>query len=556
MCISDFTPDNNRQKHDEEHEKWSRRAFLQALGLAGSGSMLLGGNALSASRPSPLTAALNTSENDKILVLIRLNGGNDGLNTIVPVYDFDRYAQFRPKIHIPFNNLLRLNDDFYMPDFMEGLQPLWGEGGMKVVHGVGYENHNLSHFSSSDIFASTDTNNDTQTGWFGRYFDNHGDFSNYLLNPPPDPAAIQVGNIGNLIFQGDDVNYAFTINNVTELERIAEEGVVHSLTDLIPDCTYEDQLYFLRGSINTTYEYSGTIFNAFQPANNAVEYPQGSLARQLATVARLIKGGLGTKIYMVSISGFDTHSAQPERHKALLTELSDSVKSFYQDLAATGMEKRALSMTFSEFGRRVFENGSYGTDHGTAAPVMLFGPGIEGQGFIGEHPALDQLIRGGNMQHTVDFRDVYASVMAEWLCIDRNLVSTALLGRPSTLLGLGLPCSTDDNTIIESGEVPSEDDLAEEPLPQEDGITFEHFPSYGPDKAVYINYTVPQAAHLVVRLFNILGQNIGTLRNEMVTEGRHKLDLQQATGAQLSRGQYIYSISMGGKIYSKSVVIS
>ncbi|WP_335965047.1 DUF1501 domain-containing protein [Galbibacter sp. PAP.153] len=558
MCNHHYTPFNNKAKHDEEHEKWSRRSFLQALGLAGSGSMLLGGNILSASSPSPLTAALAASENDNILILIRLNGGNDGLNTIVPVYDFDTYANYRPKIHIPFNNLTRLNDDFYIPKYMDSLQTLWGNGGMKVIHGVGYENHNMSHFSSSDIFASTDLENHTNTGWMGRYFDNHEDFSNYLLNPPTDPAAIQVGNIGNLIFQGEDVNYAFTINNVTELERIAEEGVVHSLHDLIPECTYEEQLYFLRGTANTTYEYSGIISDAFKAASNSVEYPEGSLARQLATVARLIKGGLGTKIYMVSLSGFDTHSAQPERHQKLMTEIADSTDSFFKDLEAGGHHKRVLTMTFSEFGRRVYENGSFGTDHGTAAPMLLFGPGMESQGFIGEHPDLNNLIRGGNLQNSIDFRDVYASIMAEWLCIDATLVSAALNGRASTLLGMGMPCSNEDNTVIE-GEPPIADGgnepEVEEPI-EEEITNFDHFPSYGNGKNVFINYSVPNASHVVIRLYNILGQDLGTLKNEMSLEGKFKVNIKENTNNRLSRGQYIYSISYNGKIYSKSVILS
>ncbi|MCM5662006.1 DUF1501 domain-containing protein [Galbibacter mesophilus] len=562
MCNHNYTPFNNKEKHDEEHEKWSRRSFLQALGLAGSGSMLLGGNILSASAPSPLTSALNASENDNILILIRLTGGNDGLNTIIPAYDFDTYANFRPKIHIPFNNLTRLNDAFYMPKYMENLEKLWGDGGMKVVHGVGYENHNLSHFSSSDIFASTDVNNQTRTGWMGRYFDNHGDFSNYLLNPPSDPAAIQVGNIGNLIFQGDDVNYAFTINNVTELERIAEEGVVHSLLDLMPDCTYEEQLYFLRGAANTTYEYAGVISEKFKAASNSVEFPNGSLGRQLATVSRLIKGGLGTKIYMVSLGGFDTHSAQPERHQRLMTEVADAVDAFYQDLEAGGHHKRVLSMTFSEFGRRVYENGSFGTDHGTSAPMLLFGPGIEGQGFIGEHPDLNDLIRGGNLKNSVDFRDVYASVMSEWLCIDNNLVSAALNGQTASLLGLGLTCSSVDNTVIE-GQGPIVDgsdpmpDIIEPDMPEfENATTFEHFPSYGEDKNVYVNYTVPTAAHLVIKLYNILGQDLGTIVNEMSFEGQHKVNITEAAKKTFNRGHYIYSISYNGKSYSKSIVLS
>ena len=148
--------------HNQEHKKWSRRSFIQALGLVGSGSILLGNKSVTASVPSPLISALSASESDRVLVLIRLKGGNDGLNTIVPIYDYDRYANLRPSIKLTEQSLYNLSPSFGLPSFMSDLQSLWGNGAMKVVHGVGYNDASLSHFSGADIWASTDINDITQ----------------------------------------------------------------------------------------------------------------------------------------------------------------------------------------------------------------------------------------------------------------------------------------------------------------------------------------------------------------------------------------------------------
>ena len=214
--------------HSQEHKKWSRRSFIQALGLVGGGSILLGSKNVTASVPSPLISALSASESDRVLVLIRLKGGNDGLNTIVPIYDYDRYANFRPTLKLEESSLYNLTPDFGLPSFMSDLQSLWGNGAMKVVHGVGYNDASLSHFSGSDIWASTDLNDSIQTGFLGRHYEDL--YPDYLVNPPAIPPAIQIGSIGNLIFDGDDNNYAFSVANPDQLASIAESGTVHDLS--------------------------------------------------------------------------------------------------------------------------------------------------------------------------------------------------------------------------------------------------------------------------------------------------------------------------------------
>ncbi len=533
MCNnSNYKKQSHQSKlHDEEHKKWNRRSFLQALGLAGAGTMMVGGMPLSASNSSRLASAISQSESDRILVLIRLKGGNDGLNTIVPIYDYDTYANLRPTIKHNLNRLTALGSDFGIPDFMNPLINLWDNGAMKVIHGVGYEDSNQSHFAGSDVWASTDPTGTEQTGFLGRYFQEV--YPDYLTNLPEIPAAVQIGSIGNLIFDGDSTNYAFSVANPDQLETIAENGTVHDVNNL-PDCIYGEQLGFLRTTTNTTFQYAGTIHDAYSNASSNPNYTDSNLGRQLEIVSRLIKGNLGTKVYLVTLDGFDTHANQVQDHENLLTDLSNSVKTFYDDLALAGMDQNVLSMTFSEFGRRVFENGSNGTDHGAAAPLMLFGPAIEGNGFVGQHPSLNNLT-DGNLDYQQDFREVYATVLSEWLCVDNNLVNTALLGGNYNTIDLGFNCSA-----------LSVDDFNQE--------RFKHFVTY-PNKDTIIHFINPFTQHTVIKLYDITGREISTLKNEMLFAGEHRINVKSTIGTKLTIGQYIYRISVGRQNFSKSLLI-
>lgn len=519
--------------HDREHTVWNRRSFIQALGLAGAGGIMLGQAAVSASRPSPLAVALSQSENDNILVIIRLKGGNDGLNTIVPVYAYDDYANLRPTIKHAQNDLYNLNADFAIPTYMESLQSVWGEGKMKVIHGVGYQNQNLSHFRSSDIWASGEPEFVEPTGWWGRYFEDI--YPDYLVNPPAVPPAIQIGSTDNIVLEGNDTSYAFSFANASQLENVAQNGNLHDVVN-IPDCLYGNKLQFLRAMTNTTYIYSQVIHDAYMASSNSVNYENLPLSEQLAMIARMVKGGLGTKVYMVTLDGFDNHANQVNDHRALLEDLSKSIKNFYEDLATAGMDDKVLAMTISEFGRRPYENGSNGTDHGAASPVMLFGAGLNGSGFVGTHPDINEWDADDNLIPTTDFRDVYSSVLTDWFCLDPSVVSSILLNYGYTTLDLGFSCDT--------LETPSFEDVTR----------FEHFPVYKNNR-VYIHFKLPTTAHVDVRLYDITGREIGALTNEMLFPGAHNIDVLAKVRATLSTGQYIYRIAIGGQFYSKSLLI-
>jgi uncharacterized protein (DUF1501 family) len=523
----------DHKHHNHEHDYWSRRSFIQALGLVGGGSMLLGKQSVSAAQATPLTVALAESQNDNILVIIRLNGGNDGLNTIVPVYDYATYANLRPNIRHFEPNLMPLNDDFSIPNYMNDLESVWGDGQMKVVHGVGYPDQNLSHFRSSDIWASAAHQYEEPTGWWGRYFEDL--YPDYLVNPPEAPPAIQVGNIGNLIFDGFDNNYAFTFANIEQLQTVGANGALHDVVN-VPNCVYGDKLTFLRAAANTTFTYSGVIHDAYMASNNNANYGNGSLATQLAAVARLIKGGLGTKVYMVSLGSFDTHANQRYAHQSLLQDLSSSIKAFYEDLGSGGWDQKVLSMTISEFGRRPYENGSSGTDHGAASPMMLFGPALNGSGFVGEHPDLLTWDDYDNLIPSTDFRDVYASVLSNWFCLDQQVIDSILLNHNYQSLDLGLDCQT-----LSVGN----------PKPF---MRFTHRPVYQNNQTL-IEIETQQTAHGRITLYDIMGRELVTLADRMFFPGRHSIDVRQSAGIRLSYGQYIYRITFAGQQYSKSILI-
>ena len=338
-----------------------------------------------------------------------MKGGNDGLNTIIPLYDYSTYRNLRPNVGLKESEITKINEAIGIPKTLDPLTPFWAEGKMKILHSVGYEEQNLSHFRSADIWASAqdDTTFDA-SGWYGRFIEQ--EFPDFLDNPPTIPPAIQIGGSANVAFNDKNMtNLAISVQDPEEIAEIAETGQLFPTANL-PECYYGEQVGFVRAVANNTFFYARILSETYKASKNEVEY-SGDLGAQLATVARLIKGNLGTKLYMVSIDGFDTHANQITNHPLLLSELSNSIADFYKDLNAGGRSQDVLCMTISEFGRRIEENGSNGTDHGAAAPMMLFGEGLNGSGFIGKQPDLQNVDEVGNLVFDTDFRSVYATVL-------------------------------------------------------------------------------------------------------------------------------------------------
>ena len=519
------------EAHIRDHQNWSRRSFLQMMGLTGGGSMLMGSWMVNVLGSAGLQMALNSSESDRILVLIRLKGGNDGMNMIIPLYDYSRYQSLRPTIHVPQADLNPLSELFGLPKTMNKLRTKWLDGAVRVVNGVGYPDQNLSHFRSTDIWSSAgDANVSDTSGWLGRYLIDQ--YPDYLTKPPSIPPAIQIGAAGTLVFNDHDNNsLALSVSEPDELYEIAQNGQLYPL-DNLPDCYYGEQLGWLRTLVNSTFIYADVVKKAYDISSNEEPYPNSSLGRQLALVARLIKGNLGTRLYMVTHDGFDTHADQQRNHPRLLQDLSDSVAAFYDDLAHSQLDRSVLGMTISEFGRRPQQNASNGCDHGAAAPLLLFGPGLNGNGFTGDGPSLRDLDESGNLKFNTDFRSVYASVLENWLCVDGVTVD-AVLGRAFPRLDLGFACSP---TAVHK---PTAAD-------------FYRQVRYLPDGGVMLVYRLPQAAQVKVELYNILGQRVQTLFAGQQVEGEHQIHLPPGG---LAAAPYVFRIEAGRVVASEMIRI-
>lgn len=406
-----------------------RRTFIKTTSL--SLPVLLNGFRLSAMPMSSLFSAFNL-DNDRILVLINLIGGNDGLNTIIPLDQYDKLANVRSNIILPQSALLDVGFDNAFHPAMTGLKDVFDNGKMSVVQSVGYPNQNRSHFRSTDIWNSASPANEVwTTGWLGRYFQQ--EYPDYPTGYPnadyPDPFAITIGSLVSETCQGTVTNFSMAINDPFNINPLANPG-----NDPLPDTPYGDELAFLRTSFQQTNAYSDAIEAAASAGANVVDYPaDSSLAQALKNVALLITGGLKTRVYVVSIGGFDTHanqvvSGEPTNgtHAQLLSQLSTAVNLFLQDIEQQGHDKRVLCMTYSEFGRRIRSNESLGTDHGDAAPLMLFGSCVA-PGFIGDNPEIPE---NPEVQDAVamqyDFRNVYGSVLEDWFQVPADAVRALL----------------------------------------------------------------------------------------------------------------------------------
>ena len=297
-------------------------------------------------------------DTDRVLVLIQLGGGSDGLNVVVPVTN-DRYYQLRPTIAVQPANTFALDSDFGLNGVMGSLESMWGEGQMAVVHAVGYPDHNLSHFRSTDIWASASGSDETlNTGWTGRYLDE--EYPDYVSNPPEYPVALRIGGATGMLLRGGATTMGMSFSNASQFDQLAATGELYDESD-VPDNVFGEELAFVRSVYNASLRYVEAVIDAADAGTNDpnAAYPGGGLGDSLAIVARLIKGGLQSRLYVVHHGGFDTHSNQNGSQPGLLQALAEAASAFQTDLEAGGRDEDVLTMTFSEFGRRVEENGRW-----------------------------------------------------------------------------------------------------------------------------------------------------------------------------------------------------
>jgi uncharacterized protein (DUF1501 family) len=353
---------------------------------------------------------------DNVLVVIQMGGGNDGLNTIVPFND-DTYYRARPRLAVPKNEIIRVNGDQGFHPRMARLKEMLDRGNMAVVQGVGYPNPSRSHFKSMEIWHTADPEGRAmRVGWIGRYFDSKCpacEVPTAGMNIGSSmPLAMRAdGGQGVTLETPDAFQWMPTMDGLGARE---EQELLKMLNAPAPN--EPGTIDFLRHTAMNAVLSSERVRDAVRQYKGGVDYPNNRFAGSMRLIAQMIAGKLPTKVYYAHMTGFDTHAGQLGAHDTLLEQLSNGVDAFYRDLEAQGNADRVLVVAFSEFGRRVAENGSNGTDHGTAAPMFVFGKRIR-PGLHGSQPSLNDLV-DNDLKHSIDFRSVYATILDRWLGAD------------------------------------------------------------------------------------------------------------------------------------------
>lgn len=390
----------------------SRRKFIQLSSLASASLMVpkfLKGFEF---RP-----AAGEQKNGRVLVVIQLSGGNDGLNTLIP-YRNDLYYKCRPAIGIQKDKLLPLNDEMGLHMALKGIRGLYDEGLVSILNGVGYPDPNRSHFRSMDIWQSASNAQDLVTsGWLGRYLDQApapGNQHNCL--------AVEVDDSLSLAMKGETRN-AIAVRDVAQFRNAAANDYFKSISAHRQD--HEDNLAgYLYQTLASTTSAAEYLFSQQQLAPTFQAYPDTPFGKKMKTIGALINAGTETRVYYVSHGSFDTHVNQKDHQEKLFQQMDDALTSFVADLKQNNRLNDTVIMTFSEFGRRVAQNASNGTDHGTAGNMFILGGQLKKAGVYNDLPSLEDL-DNGDLKYSVDFKQVYATLLDNWLQVD----SQSILGK-------------------------------------------------------------------------------------------------------------------------------
>ncbi|MGJ8661431.1 MAG: DUF1501 domain-containing protein [Bacteroidota bacterium] len=366
---------------------------------------------------------------DRVLVIIRLNGGNDGLNTVIPRDQYSNLSVQRSNILIPETQVLPLTASVGLHPSMTGMKSMFDNGKLSVIQNVGYPEQNRSHFRSMDIWTSGMMDPSNTTGWVGRPFDNaYPNFPDAYPNPTyQDPFAITMGYQVSATCQGIMGNFSHSVENPFDTFSLQTSAALNDGT------YYGSNMEFIATMIGQANAYGNQVNTAANAGTtlSSMYDPNNSLATQLKYVAQMISGGLETKVYILDLGGFDTHDQQvvdgfttTGNHANLMKKLSDAIAAFQDDLQLLGLSSRVAGMTFSEFGRQVASNASLGTDHGDAAPLFLFGSCLNAQ-ILGPNPTISNVLQNqAGVPMQIDFRDVYASILKDWFVVDPVEIQT------------------------------------------------------------------------------------------------------------------------------------
>lgn len=536
-----------------------RRSFIKKMSLSGAGALLLNGLSVNAlANLGGLKNIITSSTNDKVLVLIQLHGGNDGLNTLIPVNQYSEYYNLRKNIAIPesgnrkyltldatlgSNKLLGLHPD------MGAFRSLYDNGKAAIVQSVGYDNMNGSHFRSRDIWLmGGDYNENFGSGWMGRYLDhlNPSYPEGYPSAQNPDPLAMEIGSRISLAFHRDNgIPVAIAMEDPEKFYSLVSKVGVKPIVDDF-NSNYGQELEYIMEVEEKSNQYAERLQKVFDLGRNIADYPekypfsapadksQNKLSAQLKTIARMLSGGCQTKVFLAKIDGFDTHANQIQAgnttmgdHAALLHNLFSAINAFQTDLAALGLEDRVMTVTFSEFGRRASSNGSLGTDHGTAAPMFVFGKQVN-PGIIGDNPDLNNLTSDNNLIHQHDYRQVFATLLKDWMGASAESIEAAKFSKYVTddqILPLIRSSATASNEFFEQRYFLH--DCA--PNPATEYVNFK--------------YKIPRGEIVHITIKNDLGTIVESRAIEHQNGGEYELKLNLA---HYPEGTYFYTAKAGG----------
>lgn len=503
----------------------NRRKFLRnTVPVAVTMPALLNGFSFTAQGAESNLARLleqTLTDTDHVFVLVQLGGGNDGLNMVIPLDIYGNYYNARTNVAIPQSQVLRLDgtDKSGLHPAMTAMQNMFNEGKMNIVQSVGYENPSFSHFRDTDVWNSGDSRRNRRerikTGWMGRYLESEypGYPDAFPTTEMPDPLAIQISNYPTLAVQGSIYSMGLSITNPEKVYTFTNPFSDYPLNSVPAN----KELKFLRVISEKTKIYSDIIRAAYQRAATQANYPSdNSLAEQLKIVARLIRGGLKTRVYTVTMGGFDTHKKQVNasdtttgNHAKLMKDLSSGISAFQKDIEMMGLEDRVMGMTYSEFGRRIKSNASLGTDHGAAAPLIMFGKHAK-KGILGNSPDIPADIQViNNIPFQYDFRSVYASVLEQWFCVKQPALDSILLQNYQSLPLITGPCGIaedPDDTNNNSNDLL----LKIWPNPYTINATIQYSTTGG---------------HTMIQQINSLGQVVNVLANGNYTAGTYNIDI-------------------------------
>ncbi|MBX2962795.1 MAG: DUF1501 domain-containing protein [Cyclobacteriaceae bacterium] len=562
-----------------------RRNFLKKIPIALSLPFAINGIPLKVMANNPLSRLAQQGDSDRVLIILQLHGGNDGLNTLIPVDDYDLYYSRRANIAIPKSNSLRkyipldstlpLNKQVGLHPDMQAMKGMYDQGKVAFVQGVSYKNNNGSHFRGRDIwFMGGGSDDYFSSGWVGRYLKHEYAPLEYPEDFPNDdmldPLGIEMGTDVSLIFhQENNIPTSLSLNDPVGFANLVEELEGFQDKDIDPrgkppefldGSPYGREMNWILGLEKKTDDYAKRLYEVFQAGGNtSITYPEaypfnaptGSkrnhLSPQLKLIARLLAGGCKTKVFMVKIGGFDTHASQVESydptmgiHAALMYHISTAMKAFQDDLKVRGLESRVLTVTTSEFGRRVHSNGSYGTDHGTGGPIFVFGRGVN-PGVIGQVPDMTR----NNIEMQYDYRQVYANLLKDWMLVDEQIINNDIF------FGNFIDGPREEGGFYEPLPLAVQVISSTESFIRERFNLGECHPNPAIGKTTF-SFLINAEGLVQVMLYDGQGKAIRQLVKQTYEPGEHRVEVDLSG---IPAGLYIYKMNIGSFEQSKKLVV-